>query len=352
MSLDNAAVERIDNLISGLLNSGYTETAGPVLEAIGSSTDSGRIAQRLDELDEEAQRLAELGLKIEPDNPVLRALTADLAPVLDKDAALIGGSSGAVQENGIASAEILTRQLALPGFDDLLLDSLGVIWNVPDPQAVNALVGYVQSEAWVAELAAYGPDVIDVINNQAIIGIVNGQGARRTSAIIRRMTENLPAATADNLMRTLQIQSYQTATAANQLANSHILVGQIRIEALDDRTCLACIRLHGSELPLGEKVVDHHQGRGTAISIVGEIPGLTELRPREVVTGPQWFASLDKDRQRRIAGHANFEALEAGRVSLDDFVDPYQDDVFGDMLRETSLSKVLGDEASEFYKFG
>lgn len=299
---------------------------------------SGVVAQRLRELEAEAERLAEQGERLQPDNPVLRALTADMAPALREARDRVDEGSRALQLAGITAAALLTRRLAVGELTDRQLAAIGVRWNVPDPEAINALVGYVNSAAWEAEIRRYPNLILETVRNQAIRGITEGWNPRRTAREIRRVSEGLTAAQAENLTRTVQLVSYRDATAIHQQANASILQGQIRIATLDDRTCMACIALHGTRMAVGERVDDHHRGRCTSIT---EIIG----RPRSVVTGESWFRSLPADRQRRIAGDGAYELLRTGRAQLRDFVHTYEDPTFGSMIREASLSGVLARSA-------
>ena len=346
MSFDANQVQRIDNLIDGVLDAGYETTAVPTLRAITASVNTGVIADDLDALDDEVARLAAEGIPFTKDNPVLKNLITDLDPVMDQNGRRIGVASPGIQANGVAAGAELTKKLTLFEAGAGQIATVNAEWNVPDPEAVNALVGYVQSDAWRDELEAYGPGVVDTINNHAIIGIVNGQGAATTARQIRQMTESLPTATADNLMRTLHIQSYQSASAANQTTNQHILDGQVRIETLDGRVCLACVAEHATVYPTGEKIVDHHQGRATAIPLVTGFD-------RAVESGTDWFDSQPVERQREIAGPANLRALQAGAVTMNDYRQKYDDPVFGEMQREAPLNSILGDAgAKEFYTNG
>lgn len=327
--------EKISDLVARLLDRGYEATTEAVIGAVVRSTNSGLIAQRLDELEQEARRLREAGERLTPFNPVLRALTADLEMALRQDAQAINQASGGVQQAGAEAAGILTRQSALPGFTDRDLALMRIVWNTPDPEAVARLVNYANSPAWALEIDRYAPGALEVVNGAALRGFIDGWGPLRIAQEVRRLSEGFPAASANNLLRTLQLQSYRGATAIHQQANAGILVEQIRIAALDDRTCLCCIGLHGTRLPVGEPVEDHHQGRCTSIAVVRGFP-------RDAQTGEDWFASLPAERQRRIAGPGAFEALKRGDARLSDFVQPYTDPVFGEMIREASLKRALG----------
>jgi hypothetical protein len=300
------------------------------------------VQQRLDELRDEAQRLHEAGERLTPDNPVLRALIADGEPVFGRAANRMDSVSGDIAINAADTAGRLQRQLALPGMTDARLRAVGIQWNTPDPEAINALVDYTGRDEWRALVERYPGAIGDTIRSQAIQGVANGWGPLFTAGRITETATGLPQYQADVLMRTLQLESYRSASALHQAANADILEGSIRIGTLDDRICLCCLSLHGSRLRVGEKVQDHHGGRCTSVGIVTG-------RPLDVVTGEQWFVSQTPARQRELMGPANYEAYKAGRVQLRDFVQDYQDPVFGDMVRQASLSSVLGNAAKQYY---
>ncbi len=326
---------RIGELTRALLDRGYEQATRQTLNAIGASVGTGLINQRLAELDAEAARLEAVGDRLRPDNPVLRALLADLDTELGRIAQRVDAAASDAQRRGIDAAARLTRELALPGVTDEQLRLIGVQWNVPDPEAVNALVGYVNGAGWQAEMAAYPQTVLDVVRNQAVRGLVEGWNPLQTARLIRQMAQGVPAAQANTLMRTVQLQSYRDAAVMQRMANEDILEYQIRIAALDARTCMACVALHGTRLPINERINDHHNGRCTSISVV-------RGRPRDVQTGEEWFSSLPEERQRAQMGDSAFELWRGGRIDLRDFVQPYQDRVFGEMVREASVKGMLG----------
>jgi hypothetical protein len=328
------ATNRIGDLTRQLLDRGYELATRQTLNAIGASVNNGLIGQRLAELDAEAARLEAAGERLRPDNPVLRALVADLDTELARIAARVDVGAADAQRTGLEAAARLTRELALPGVDDRTLASIGVTWNVPDPEAVNRLVGYVNSAGWAEELAAYPQTVLDVVRNQAVRGLVEGWNPLQTARMIRQMAQSVPAVQANTLMRTVQLQSYRDAAVLHRVANADILTEQIRIAALDARTCMACVALHGTRLAIDERINDHHNGRCTSISVV-------RGRPRDVQTGEEWFAGLSEERQRAQMGDSAFELWKGGRIELRDFVQPYTDPVFGEMVREASVKGML-----------
>lgn len=327
MSINEA--QRIKTIVNQLLDRNYDSAVKSVLNAITSSTTGGLIGTRLDELNAESLRLAESGQKLTPANPILRALLADLDDTMTRNAGRIDGIAGDVQRIGIDAGQTLAKQLALPE----QFSALGITWNAPDIEAINSLIDYVNTPAFAQELAQYGDDVVAIVRNQAIRGIVEGWGPIRTAQEIRRTATSLPAHRANMLMRTLQLQSYRRSTAIAHAANADIITKQIRIATLDTRVCLACVALHGTEMPVGEQVIDHHAGRCTSIA---QIRGINYNIP----TGEAWFNGLSEADQLALAGPGKLELLQSGKAQLRDFVQPYQDEVFGDMLREASIKFV------------
>lgn len=320
---------RIKFIVNQLLDKNYDSATKSVLNAITASTQSGIIKQRLDELNAESARLSESGERLTPDNPVLRALLADLDDTMKRNASRLDGIAPDVQRLGTEAGQTLAERLAIPE------QYAGIVaqWNRPDIEAINQLIDYVNTPAFAQELAKYGDDVVSIVKNQAIRGIVEGWGPLRTSAEIRRITSALPAHKANMLMRTLQLQSYRRSTAIAHAANRDIIVKQVRIATLDTRVCIACVALHGEEMPLGAQVIDHHAGRCTSIAIVRGLE-------RDIPTGESWFNGLTEADQLALAGPGKLELLQSGKATLKDFVQPYEDAVFGDMLREASIKFV------------
>lgn len=328
------SVGSLRELLSRLLDRGYDSAVSSVLGAIASGSTEGVVARRLTELEQEAARLAAAGERLDVDNPVLVALLTDLEPVLRADAAEMDAIVAELQARGIDASGTLARTMALPGVDDSTLAAVGVRWNVADPEAVARLVNYAESAAWADEVARFPGVVLETVRNQAIRGFVAGWGPRRTAERIIEVTRGMPVSYANTLMRTMFLQSYRAGTAAQMVANADVIEGQIRVAALDDRTCLACIALHGTEMEVGERVLDHHNGRCTSVAVV-------RGRARVVRTGEAWFRSLPAERQQSIAGPGAYEVLRDGRARLADFVERYDDAVFGEMLREAALKRAL-----------
>lgn len=343
MVANNSGAPAPAELLSNLLDRGYTTATRQVIASLARETETGPLADRLAQFDAHVAELAAAGQPIKADDAYLRALLAEFGNSLRKGALLIDAAAPDVQQIGIDAAGNFVRQTTLPGFSDQQLASIGIGWNKPDPEAVAQVVQYTTSDPWKAELASFG-DLENQVMMIALRGIVAGKGPVATANAIREAISSFPAWRANNIMRTLQLTAFRDATVIEQVANADILEPEIiRIAALDARTCMACVALHGTKLKLGERVNDHRQGRCTSIT---QLKG----RPRTIRTGEDWFNGLSEAQQRAQMGPGAWTAWKAGAISLQDFPQKSTDKVFGEVVLEASLKGMLGDAAQQYYQ--
>jgi len=306
----------------------------------------------------EARRLEGEGGTLNASNGAYRALLADFEDVVAANSVLIDSAAGNIQQTGIQAAAQTARQLVFPGLSDQQLGAIGVAWNVPDPEAVNAAVQIVESDAFRQSLTRYKTGVPKLIENKMILGIVQGQSPRVTAEQIIQAVQTIPLGHANSLMRSTQLTAYRQSGAIHRQANADILEPEgIRIAVLDGRTCLGCWSLHGSKVPLNSVIDEHRSGR---CDVIGQVRG----RPRNIATGQDVFdgmieregngtaSALDSsilDRMRNYHG-ASMRAMEAGAARFSDFVGRGSDPVFGPTVYQLGLNRAIGTaRASEFY---
>ena len=136
------------------------------------------------ELDNEVARLVAAGGKrLPPDNAALRALVGDLEAVMRGNALLVDGAAGGLQGSGIGAAPQVQRAAASAGLTPNLAAQVRAAWNIPDAEAVARVVKYAGSSAWESQLAAFGRDVPQTIADQAVRGIAQGWGPKRTARV-------------------------------------------------------------------------------------------------------------------------------------------------------------------------
>lgn len=334
--------DRTALLLRSLLDRQYVNATGAVVRAIVTNGSTGLIERRLVELESEAARLAAAGKTLDRNNPVVQAFMSDFDEAMRANQALVNSVASDVQATGINAAGPVVRQGALPGFTDAQLAQIGIQWNAPAPEAVNSVVDMISGDAWTAKLAKYGEGTVEQVNGVILNGMAAGKGPLQLASMLRQVVQGLPASNAQQLMRTLQLTAFREAQRIHRVANAHILEYQIRIATFDGRTCIACIGQHGDELPIEARIDDHHRGRCSSVT---KVRGFA--RP-EVETGASWFNRQPESRQRAAMGHAGFEAWKNGTVSLRDFVQPYHDDVFGEMIGTRSLKNILAGVGGEY----
>lgn len=203
-----------------------------------------------------------------------------------------------------------------------------------------------------ALVAQFGPNMAGYIRDTMVQAIQSGQGPRYVGRVLAQ-TFGMGLTWALRTARTSMLYAYREATIAGYRRNRHVVEGWIWHAHLGDhRTCLSCINQHGSRHTLDETLNDHHNGRCAMVpaTIPWESLGVRGVDdPAEIQRGQDWFMGLPASRQREIMGPSMYDAWQAGRVGWDDFSRPYQDSVYGEMLRTPSLRELLGPEARQYY---
>lgn len=242
-------------------------------------------------------------------------------------------------------------QASLPGLEAAQIRAL---WVTLNPEQVFTIIGFLQEDSPLYQnLRALGDDVAALVADILRTGIILGRNPRVIARMITEATgQGLTWSL--NMARTAQLYAYREASRATFLANSHVVRGwQWFAEIGDPRTCLSCVMMHGTEHPLDEPLNDHHSGRCAMIPITRTyaelgLPNVPEDRT-PIQTGVDWFRGLDAATQRAMMGNARYNAWRAGEFDLPALSAPYQNDVYGTMLREASLRGILGERARLYY---
>ena len=71
--------------------------------------------------------------------------------------------------------------------------------------------------------------------------------------------------------------------------------------------------------------------------------------PTKVQSGEQWFKGLSVEQQIDMMGKAKHSAWMDDAFEFGDLSVPYSDDIYGTMLWEPSLVKMLGQDAEKYY---
>ena len=243
-------------------------------------------------------------------------------------------------------------QSALPGMEAAYIRGR---WVVLNPAQVTTMYGFLDPNGplMAGMVQNFGAAVAELVRQTLAAGFIAGMNPRDVARLIAlAMGEGLNWAMVT--ARTAHLWAYRVASHQNYLNNSWVVNSWIWFAQLDERVCLSCVAQHGTEHPLTEILADHHQGRCTPMPHTKSyaelgFPDLPDLRP-VVPKGEDWFRGLPDAAQRRMMGPGKWSAWKAGKFEFPQLTTPYHDPVYGRMLRESSLSGILGaDLAKLFY---
>ena len=315
-------------LVEALIDRAYARDVTGLIRALTGLGGAGTaLEKRLKALERKAILLENAGRRLRPDDPAVKRLLSELDDTLRAQRGNLNQTAQQVFLHTERAAAKLAKELTLP-------QGVNIAWNTPDPQAVLQVIDYTALPQWKGFIRGFSEGVVEQIRLRVIADFAAGRGAKVAARNLRQIVTDLPAASANRMMRTLQMTAWRDATAVHYAANAHILEYSIRICTFDTRVCPACLALHGTIIPLGERVDDHHNGRCTSI---GVIKGTT----RNIPSGESWLHTQPLKIQQEILGKAGQQAWQAGKVRLEDYVSSYTDPVFGEMLRSVPLHTAL-----------
>lgn len=241
-------------------------------------------------------------------------------------------------------------QLALQGMDAAAIEANWAKLNV---NAIRTMFGFADQDGPLFSnlLYQFGDDVAEQVRNTLVAGFIQGMNPARV-AILMAQAEGIALTWAMSMARTAMIWAYRVANHQVYLNNSDVVRAWMWFAALDERVCMSCVAKHGSKHPLTDVLMDHHQGRCIALPIMATyaelgIEGMTE-EPFSVQSGEDWFKSLPQDQQIKMMGLSKWIAWQADEFEFSQLSTPYNDRVYGMMLREASLKELIGERAKLF----
>jgi SPP1 gp7 family putative phage head morphogenesis protein len=167
--------------------------------------------------------------------------------------------------------------------------------------------------------------------------------SRMVRSVEGRFNGGLPRAL--TIARTEIIDAHRAAAFANQMGNTEVLTGWVWITALDERTCPACVAMHGSVHPLESPGPIGHQNcrcsRMPQTKTWRELGFDVDEPDPLVISGEEWFLEQPESVQLQIMGAARLQALEDG-VPFDALVQRRSTPGWRDSLVPTPVGELVG----------
>lgn len=211
-------------------------------------------------------------------------------------------------------------------------------WEVHTSSPVERWISAIQPGSPLDRvLARYGDNVEAVLKREVTQGLINGQGSSNiVRSIVADVGEFIPPSDASRIVRTETMRAYR-GTYYDQMDTlpADMIAGYRWISALDARTCLACIALHGIVF---EEYPDfqHVQCRCTIAPVFSP----RYAPPQDFQTGEEWMRGQSEDVQRSTMGVARYDAWKAG-TPMHSMVEVEHDEQWGGSTRLIPLQRLL-----------
>jgi SPP1 gp7 family putative phage head morphogenesis protein len=189
---------------------------------------------------------------------------------------------------------------------------VGQAWNYLPSAAFENMVGFFSNgsplKAYFDQQGRAASLSAERVLTHAIIA---GYNPRQTA---KKLKDSLGGilSKALTVARTEQLRAYRQASSDSYRANDDIVEGWIRIETLDDLTCVICIAEHGKEYENKDDFETHPNCRGTMIPRVKGVQ-------HNIEKGTEWFDRQSDEKKLEILGQARYDMYKQG-MSLSDMV--------------------------------
>lgn len=236
----------------------------------------------------------------------------------DSNARITAVAGDVTAATAAADAAAIVSQLPAGSVDAGLFDRV-------NPNALDAIVERTSRQI-TALTWPLADQAVDAVLRELAHAVPAGLSPRDAARRIVRAAEhrfNGGLARALNIARTEILDAHRQAAFVSHHANADVLDGWVWTAKLDERTCPSCVAKHGQVFDLDEPGPhDHQSGRCTRTPKTkswAEL-GFTQREPQDrIQTGPEWFARQPQSTQLAIVGQRRLDALNAGRVTFDDF---------------------------------
>lgn len=242
----------------------------------------------------------------------------------------------ALQRGSKDAQEII--KVALSGNRALIAD----LQLVPQA-ALEALVAFLSkdSELYKRIQGMAGANT-EAMKEAIIRGVAVGDNPKTTArALMPYMDTALGATLTDAMrtMRTAQLWAYRSASQASNIANSNVVRGWQWMAREDSDVCPACLAMHGTVHEPDEILDGHYNCRCVMLPLTV----LDRENPIPDGRGEDYFKSLSEDQQRAMLGPGKYEAYQEGRFAFGDLATHKDNEVYGHMTVERTLSELLGE---------
>lgn len=301
------------------LDSDFKKSGSKVVRDM-KNTNHAQLDKSRDNLIDAINKSRRDGTRLDINDPAIKKYQAELERLTKRQIGLLDASGERIVLDSISTAKDF--------FGEFILGDPRV-FSFIDVETINNAINYINKPEWNSLLKRLGNNQLDRSSNIIINGLIQELSPRQ---IARQLVNasNMIYNDALTLTRTLQLTSYRDTYAIYQLENQDFITKQIRIASLDARCCLACIALHGTEIPVGSRIDDHYNGRCIGVSV-------TVGYNKSIKSGSEWFATLPANKQKEIMGIGNYTAYKEGKVSLEDYVKEVNDPIFGKQIIQDSL---------------
>lgn len=252
-------------------------------------------------------------------------------------------TTGTLLESAAAEASRKSVEMIAAGLTGARRAELRTRLVAADPEQISQMVSRAR-EQMTKRTYYLADEATRAIKAELVKGIAVGDNPRRAASLAYRGIEdkwNGGLARARTIARTEMIDAHRRATQETEQANSDVLAGWEWVAHLgDDRTCRACLGMHGTVHKLSEFGPKGHPNcrcaRVPKTKTWAEL-GFEGMREPASKTpdADQWFKALPESEQRKILTDKGYELWKQGKYPRSQWASRRKNDEWRDSYQPT-----------------
>jgi SPP1 gp7 family putative phage head morphogenesis protein len=254
------------------------------------------------------------------------------------------------QLEAIEAAEEHAEELVKRSLQD---SGLEVDWNRIDRQAVISLLGMTQKESPLhslfTEISESGAQKAE---DALVQGMILGKNPREVAVDVRKAL-GTSLSRALTIARTETLRAHREATRESYRVNSSVVNGWVWHAALDERTCITCWVMHGTEHSVNDLLEGHVNCRCAMLPKTPSWDRVASIHDGDklvVRPGLQEFEDLPDEKKEKILGSRAFQAYKEQKIQPYQLVTYSRSSVWGNSFTHRSILHVEPPALSTTYK--
>lgn len=236
------------------------------------------------------------------------------------------------------TAEKANMRHALRDYEKAIAITSGMPFHQVPFETVEVMAGFLADGTSLYDhLAKWGEEAREKTGQILTEGITYGTSVHTVAQQLRSAVPEMTTWNAIATARTESMRAYRQASQESMLYNSNVVTEWMWFCNFSDRTCAACLGLHGTMHPLSEPFGSHVCCRCVPMPVISGTMSVDVGG-----TGDEWLQKQSAETQDKVLGKSKGKLYRDGTITVTDLVDR-QPSKWGPTARVKTLNDLVNE---------